>query len=123
MQIIIDVLNARSNVPGTIRDLKLVAATVKSVAEQIPPRPERPNIRPLAEGEKEYPKEEGEAIEKMQLEWIDNFKKYMHVDEVNVQISNVGSLLVKQRLQSFHQFQTDADTRERVLKLAEKFGL
>lgn len=121
MDLLVTILNARTGT-GTIKDLRLLGGLVDKLRKATPARPPRPEIRPLKEGEKEYPKEEIEAYSKQNDEWVKLFQGFLN-DDKPVELSDTDCILVKQKLQGFNSFNNDEPTREKVLKLAEKFGL
>lgn len=122
LELLIGLLNSRNAAGAAIKDLRLIQSTVQMMKSKLPAKPIRPEIGPMEEGATEYKKEVVEEYQKAHEEWAKELEVFLN-HEQHCDFSSYGMLIMKQRLQGFASFNTDEQSRETVLKLAEKFGL
>jgi hypothetical protein len=121
IELMMNLLNARSPNGGSIKDLRMIDSTQKLLKGLLPPKPARPELPALKPGEKHEEKAISE-FQTQQQEWGNKMEAYLN-EEVDCDFNDLTVILLKQKLQNFSQFNTDEGTRERVLRLAEKFGV
>lgn len=121
LEMTIGVLNQRPPKGIGIKDMKLVHGTVKKLRSFMPKKPEMPEMPKAEEGKKltdEQIKEKTSLIN----QYKEDLQSYNDL-EVSVDLSSTDKLVIKQRLGSYSGFTPDEKTREKVIGLAEKFGL
>lgn len=123
-KLLLVLLNERGTGVG-IKDLKLISNLSDSIEAGMPKQPEQVPFLPpsidTADGKKEFTVEEQVQNAKIQAENQKKTGDYFKT-EFPVTFSSMHKVLLSQRISNFKHFFSDKESRELVLKLAEKLG-
>ena len=122
LELILSLLNNKNAKKGSIKDLRSIDNVTKTIYMCTLNKPVQPKIPALPEDQKEYPKEMVEQIQKDQDIWAKEFESYLET-EVEVDLPSFALIIIADRIKNFSGYNTDFSARQKILKLAEKFGI
>lgn len=114
---VVNNLVTTSGMPGKIRDLRLIKKLQAKVKESLPHRDPQPP-RPTEDMSDEQKQE-------LASQWNVWNKNMVLVDqqEFDLELNDAEMIVIKTRMAAFEHFTTDAPYIDKILALADKFGV